>query len=113
MALRENKKNIQHYEKIKDEMRIKEESKLNDAKKLIEGIKKIKITFSKEADEKDQLYGSITKKEIIENLSENNLKVKSDDIIIRNQIKTIGEHKIEINPYENIIEEFSVIVNKN
>ena len=113
MALRENKKNIQHYEKIKDEMRIKEESKLNDAKKLIEGIKKIKITFSKEVDEKDQLYGSITKKEIIENLSENNLKVKSDDIIIRNQIKTIGEHKIEINPYENIIEEFSVIVNKN
>ena len=113
MALRENKKNTQHYEKIKDEMRIKEESKLNDAKKLIEGIKKIKITFSKEADEKDQLYGTITKKEIIENLSENNLKVKSDDIIIRNQIKTIGEHKIEINPYEDIIEEFSVIVNKN
>ena len=113
MALRENKKNIQHYEKIKDEMRIKEESKLNDAKKLIEGIKKIKITFRKEADEKDQLYGSITKKEIIENLLENNLKVKSDDIIIKNQIKTIGEHIIEINPYEDIIEEFTVIVNKN
>ena len=113
MALRENKKNIQQYEKIKDEMRIKEESKLNNAKKLIEGIKKIKIIFSKEADEKDQLYGSITKKEIIENLLENNLKVKSDDIIIKNQIKSIGEHKIEINPYEDLIEEFSVIVNKN
>ncbi len=113
MALRENKKNIQHYEKIKDEMRVKEESKLNDAKKLIEDIKKIKIIFSKEADEKDQLYGSITKKEIIDNLLENNLKVKSDDIIIKNQIKSIGEHIIEINPYEDIIEEFSVIVNKN
>ena len=113
MALRENKKNIQQYEKIKDDIRIKEESKLNDAKKLIEGIKKIKITFRKEADEKDQLYGSITKKEIIENLLENNLKVKSDDIIIKNQIKTIGEHIIEINPYEDIIEEFTVIVNKN
>ena len=113
MALRNNKKNITYYEKIKDEMRVKEESKLNDAKKLIEDIKKIKIIFSKEADEKDQLYGSITKKEIIDNLLENNLKVKSDDIIIKNQIKSIGEHKIEINPYEDIIEEFSVIVNKN
>jgi len=113
MALRENKKNIQHYEKIKDEMRIKEESKLNDAKKLIEDIKKIKIIFSKEADEKDQLYGSITKKEIIDNLLENKLKVKSDDVIIKNQIKSIGEHKIEINPYEDIVVEFSVIVNKN
>lgn len=113
MALRENKKNIQHYEKIKDEMRIKEESKLNDAKKLIEDIKKIKIIFNKEADEKDQLYGSITKKEIIDNLLENKLKVKSDDVIIKNQIKSIGEHKIEINPYEDIVVEFSVIVNKN
>ena len=113
MALRENKKNIQHYEKIKDEMRIEEESKLNNAKKLIEGIKKIKIIFSKEADEKDQLYGSITKKEIIDNLLENKLKVKSDDVIIKNQIKSIGEHKIEINPYEDIVVEFSVIVNKN
>ena len=113
MALRENKKNIQHYEKIKDEMRMKEESKLNDAKKLIEDIKKIKIIFNKEADEKDQLYGSITKKEIIDNLLENKLKVKSDDVIIKNQIKSIGEHKIEINPYEDIVVEFSVIVNKN
>ena len=66
MALRENKKNIEYYEKIKDEMKKNEEIKLNDAKKLIEEIKKIKIIFNKEADEKDQLYGSISKKEIID-----------------------------------------------
>ncbi len=41
------------------------------------------------------------------------MKVKSDDVIIRNQIKSIGEHIIEINPYEGINEEFPVIVNKN
>ena len=43
----------------------------------------------------------------------NNLTVKSDDIIIKNQIKSIGEHLIEINPYEGIVEEFVVTVNKN
>ncbi|GIR14049.1 MAG: 50S ribosomal protein L9 [Candidatus Pelagibacterales bacterium] len=113
MALRENKKNIEHYEKIKDEIKKNEEIKLNDAKKLIEEIKKIKIHFNKEADEKDQLYGSISKKEIIDYLSDNNLKVKSDDLVIKNQIKSIGEHKIEINPYEDITEEFHIQVNKN
>ena len=35
MALRENEKNIQYYEKIKDEMNKNEEIKLNEAKKLI------------------------------------------------------------------------------
>ena len=113
MALRENKKNIQYYEKIKDEMQKNEETKLIEAKKLIDEIKKIKIIFNREADEKDQLYGSISKKEIIDYLSENNLKVKSDDVVIRNQIKSIGEHTIEINPYEDISEKFLIIVNKN
>ena len=113
MALRENKKNAVYYEKIKDEMKKNEEKKLNDAQKLINDLKNIKIIFSKEADEKDQLYGSISKKEIIDFFQDNNLKVKSDDIIIKNQIKSIGEHSIEINPYEGIKEEFQVIVNKN
>ena len=113
MALRENKKNIQYYERIKDEMKKNEETKLIEAKKLVEDIKKIKIHFNREADEKDQLYGSISKKEIVDYLSENKLKVKSDDIIIRNQIKSIGEHTIEINPYEDISEEFLIIVSKN
>ena len=113
MALRENKKNTQYYEKIKDEMKQNEETKLLEAKKLLGEIKKIKILFNKEADEKDQLYGSISKKEIIDYLSDNNLKVKSDDLIIRNQIKSIGEHTIEINPYEDISEKFLVVVNKN
>ena len=65
MALRENKKNIQYFEKIKDEMSKNEEIKLNYAKDLINDIKKIKIIFKKEADEKDQLYGSISKKKLL------------------------------------------------
>ena len=113
MALRENKKNIDYYEKIKDEIKKSEEKKLNDAKILIDKIKKLKITFDREADEKDQLYGSISKKEIIEYLLEKEIKVKSDDILIKNQIKSIGEHKIEISPYDNIAEEISIIINKN
>ena len=113
MALRENKKNLDHFEKIKDEIKKDESNKLKSAKDLLENIKKIKIEFTKEADEKNQLYGSITKKEIIDYLINNNLKVKSDDLIIKEQIKSIGEHKIEISPFEDIIEEFSIFVNKN
>ena len=113
MALRENKKNVEYYEKIKDEMERNEEVKLNQAKKMMDEIKKLKIIFNKESDDKDQLYGSISKKEIIDFLLANNLTVKSDDIIIKNQIKSIGEHLIEINPYEGIVKEFVVTVNKN
>jgi len=113
MALRENKKNVEYYDKIKDEMEKNEGIKLNQATKMMEEIKKLKIVFNKEADDKDQLYGSLSKKEIIDFLLDKNLTVKSDDIIIKNQIKSIGEHLITINPYEGITEEIVVTVNKN
>ena len=113
MALRDSKTNKEYYEKIKDEMEEKELSKKEDANKLIKDLEKLKIKFSREADDKDQLYGSISKKEIIDYLSANNINIKSDDLIIRNQIKSIGEHSVEINPYVDISKEIKVLVVKN
>ena len=113
MALRENKKNIEYYEKIKEEIKFKENEKLEEAKKLLENIKKLKIEFKKEADENNQLYGSISKKEIINFLKEKEIKIPADDIIITLPIRSLGEHQIEINPYEGIVESINISVNKN
>ena len=113
MALRENKKNLEYYEKIKEDIKIKEAKKLQEAKDKIEKIKKLKIEFKKEADEKDQLYGSISKKEILSFLSNENIKVLSDDINLIEPIRTLGEHTIEINPYEGISENITIVVKKN
>ena len=113
MALRENKKNIEYYEKIKEEIKFKENEKLEEAKKLLENIKKLKIEFKKEADENNQLYGSISKKEIINFLKEKEIKIPADDIKITLPIRSLGEHQIEINPYEGLIEKIKVFVKKS
>ena len=113
MALRESKKNIEYYENIKEEIKINENKKLEQAKKTIENIKKLTIQFSKEADEKGQLYGAISKKEILDFLKDNEIKVHSDDIIISEQIRSIGDHEISINPYTDIQELIKVTVIKN
>ena len=113
MALRETKKNLEYYEKIKDEMKDKEKIKYDEAKKLIEQISKIKIIFKKEADEKDQLYGAISKKEIINFLSVKNITLLSDDIKILNSIRTLGEHTISINPYVGIETNIKITVLRN
>ena len=113
MALRENKKNIDHYEKIKDEIKVKEKDKLYEANQIIEKLKNLKIEFNKEADEKDQLYGSISKKEIINFLKENEIQIHSDDLDMKNSIKTLGDHEIVISPYLDISHTIIVKVNKN
>ena len=113
LALRDNKKNKDYYEKIKNEISKKETEKKQNAIELIERIKKLDFIFSKESDEKGQLYGSISKKEILNFLNINNIKIHSDDILIRNPIRSIGDHEIEINPYIDLKETILIKVKKN
>ncbi len=113
MALRNTKNNTEYFEKIKGEIQEKENEKKENAVKLLETLKKIRIEFFKESDEKNQLYGSVSKKEIQLFLEENNIKLLSDDIKILEPIRSLGEHKIEVNPYEGLVEEIKVFVKKN
>ena len=110
MALRDTKNNLQYYEKIKEEIISKENEKKDKALNLVEDIKKTEIKFTKEADEKDQLYGAVSKKEIINFLSEKNITLLSDDIKILNSIRTLGKHSIIINPYIGIEIEINITV---
>ena len=113
MALKKKKKNLEYYDNIKEEIQLKEDKKFKEAKITIEKIKNLKIDFSREADEKDQLYGSISKKEILSYLKENEISIHSDDIIINNPIRSLGEHSVIISPYLDISEKIIIKVNKN
>ena len=112
MALRNTGTNLQYFEKIKEEINIKENDKKQKAIDLMNAVKKIKIEFIKEADDKDQLYGSVSKKEIINYFNRQKIKLISDDIKITQTIRTLGEHLIEISPYEGIIEQLKVTVKR-
>ena len=112
LALRDTKKNLEYYENIKTEIINKENEKKQQAIELIESAKKIKLIFKKEADEKEQLYGAVSKKEIINFFSDNDIKILSDDLKITKEIRSLGEHSIEINPYEGLLAELKVKVVK-
>ena len=112
MVLRNTQENLKYFEKIKDEINIKENDKKEKATNLIEKIKKLKIEFKKESDDKEQLYGSISKKEIVNFLNNNEIKIMSDDIKLLEPIKSLGQHTIEINPYEEISAQIVILVKK-
>ena len=112
MALRNTQENLKYFEKIKDEINIKENDKKQKAIDLIEKIKKLNIEFKKESDDKEQLYGSISKKEIINFINNHEIKIMSDDIKILEPIKSLGQHSIQINPYEEVSAEIVVLVRK-
>ena len=61
-ALRENKENLEYFEKIKEEIKNKDKIKKDIAENLLKKLNDIDIIFLKEADENNQLYGTISKK---------------------------------------------------
>ena len=111
-ALRNTKNNKEYFDKIRDEINAKEAKNKDNALKLLNNLKDLKIEFIKEADENNQLYGTVSKKEIQKFLEEKNIRLLSDDIKILQTIKSLGEHIIEINPYEELIEKIKVFVKK-
>ena len=111
-ALRKNKKNLEYFEKLKEEIAEKEKESRKDAENILKKLDNIEIIFKKEADEKDQLYGSVSTKEIHSFLLEKDINIKVDDIQISNPIKSIGEHIISINPYDDLIKKIKIFVNK-
>ncbi len=111
-ALKNTKNNKEYFDKIRDEIDKKEAKKKDNALVLLNNLKDLKIEFIKEADENNQLYGAVSKKEIQQFLEERDIGLLSDDIKILQTIKSLGEHLIEVSPYEGLIEKIKVFVKK-
>ena len=111
-ALRENKKNMEYFEGLKEEIAAKEKIAKEEAEKILKSLESIKIEFQKKADEKDQLYGSVSVKEIQSYLLNIDININIDDIQINEPIKSIGEHTISINPYDDLSKDLKIFVTK-
>ena len=112
-AIRKTSENLKNLENQKKDIEEKELKIRADAEEIIEKIKNIKLEFTKEADENGQLYGSIKTREILEALKEKSINLESDSIIIKDQIKMVGEFTIEINPYHDLSENLKIIINSS
>lgn len=102
-ALLANKKNLEIFEKQKEEINKKNQVEKNKAKEVSDLINNVEIEVKKEAMDNGQLYGSVTIKEI-KNLiqSEKSLDVPADQIEIKGQIKTTGISKVYINLHAEV-----------
>ena len=101
-ALIANKKNMEIFKKQKDEINKKNEIEKLKSLETAKKIKSLKLVIKKEAMENNQLYGSVSVKEIISLLNKSNIKISAEKIEIKNQIKSLGVHKIFINLHAEV-----------
>ena len=109
-ALLANKKNLEFFEKQKEEINKKNEIEISKAKEILKVINNIQVECKKESMENGQLYGSVTVKEI-KNLiqQQKSIEIPADQIEIKGQIKAVGLFKVYINLHANV----EAIINLN
>ncbi|MDA1314752.1 MAG: 50S ribosomal protein L9 [Acidobacteria bacterium] len=73
-----------------------------DARKLGELIEKLTVEITARAGDTDQLFGSVTSRDIAAYLEEQGYIIDRHKIIIKTPIRTVGEHEVAIHLHRDI-----------
>ena len=102
-----NKKIVEQERQAHLRREAREEADAGDLAKMFEGVA---VTIPHKAGEADQLFGSVTAKNIAEALEQQNFSVDRRKIQLDDPIKQLGEYKVTIRLHRNVSVEIGVNV---
>lgn len=112
-ALKSTESNLKRFEEINRQRNVRKERKLKKAKGLAEKIKSLSITIPVKVGEKDQVFGSVTKKDIAEQMKEKGYEVPKSNIKLEEPIKSLGIYEVPVSLDAGINTEVKVWVIKS
>lgn len=86
--------------------------KQSDAEDLGKLMSQLTINISQKAGENDQLFGSVTSKDIADALEKQNYTIDRRNILLPEPIKQLGTHKVPVRLHKEVTIEIPVIVTK-
>lgn len=94
-------------EQISDRLK-KEEIDVKNAKDVALRLKKVVITFKVKTGKNDMVFGSISSKQIKEELDKLGFNIDKKKIILDNPVSSLGHHIVKIELYKEVIGEVDV-----
>jgi len=111
LAIPADKQNLNEHNLKKASEAHKKELEKQDAIRIKEKIEKLELAIKTKAGENGKTFGSITSKEISENLEkEFGEKVDKKKIVIKDPIKNIGEYTVELKLFEGVTAKLKINV---
>jgi large subunit ribosomal protein L9 len=104
-----NKKIVEQERQAHLRREAKQEADAADLGKLMANVS---VTIAQKAGENDQLFGSVTTKDIAEALEKQGYTIDRRKIALDEPIKTLGEFKVPIRLHKDVTAEISVHVSK-
>lgn len=102
LAVLKTEKGIEILKKEQQEEELKEEKRIREAKNLKEDLEKLTLEFKLKIGEKDKVFGSISTKQIKEELEKKNYQIEKNQILLEKPLSTLGIYNIDIVIYKKI-----------
>ena len=110
VAATESNKKIVEQERhahLRKEAKLKGEAE--DLSKLMNGVT---VTIAQKAGENDQLFGSVTSKDVVDALAASNFTIERRKVQLDEPIKQLGEFKVPVRLHKDVTAEITVVVVK-
>ena len=104
-----NKKIVEQERQAHLRKEAKLSSEATDLSKMMSGTV---ITISQKAGENDQLFGSVTAKDVADQLEQKGYVIDRRKVQLEEPIKTLGEHKVTVRLHRDVTAEVTVHVVK-
>jgi large subunit ribosomal protein L9 len=104
-----NKKIVEQERQSHLRKEAKHKTEAEDLSKLLTGVS---VTISQKAGENDQLFGSVTSKDVGDALAAKNFTIDRRKIQMDEPIKQLGEFKVPVRLHKDVTAEVTVIVVK-
>ena len=111
LAVEANTENMKKLQAQKDATQFKKDTEKEEAKKTAEKMNKIMVRVNVKDRENGKIFGGVSAKDIAENLeAQHNIKIDKKKIDLKETIKTLGIHTVEIKLYEGVMGKIKVDV---
>ena len=104
--------NLKALETRKKKIMAKRMKDMEAAERVKENISQVTVTIKGKAGEEGKLYGSVTSRDIAQELEKKDVTVDRKKIIIDEPIRTIGEFDVGIKLYPEVVAQIKVFVEK-
>jgi len=109
LATESNKKIVEQERQAHLRREVKVVSEAQDLGKMMGAVT---VTIAQKAGEADQLFGSVTSKDIAEALAAQNFTIDRRKIHLEEPIKQLGEFKVPVKLHKDVTAEITVVVVK-
>ena len=112
LAVSATEKRIKEFEHWKRVAQSRKKKEREEMKTLMGQLANISIVFKLKAGEKDKLFGSVTNRNISDELEKQGYNIDKRHIIIPSPIKVLGQHKALVKLDEEIQQEIVITVER-